>query len=119
MSGVISPTNLSLYSAPITAAPRTTARTRWNTSVILEEDFNMVAQHPSTMPTSNPDTNSIILMEEGKKTTKTIIENGILIRDSIYFYFIHSTDRFFQQQNSISRHDHQQQQQHTQQLDLE
>lgn len=66
MSGVISPTNLSLYSAPITAAPRTTARTRWNTSVILEEDFNMVAQHPSAMSNPNSDTNSIILMEEGQ-----------------------------------------------------
>lgn len=67
MSGVISPTNLSLYSTPITAAPRTSARTRWNTSVILEEDFNMAAQHPSAMSNPNSDANSIILMEEGQK----------------------------------------------------
>ncbi|XP_055320939.1 nuclear factor 1 C-type isoform X2 [Sitodiplosis mosellana] len=97
MSGVISPTNLSLYSTPITAAPRTTARTRWNTSVILEEDFNMVAQHPSTMSNSNSDANSIILMEE---------------------------DRYFAQQNSTTRHDqnqhqHSQQQHNQSQLDLE
>lgn len=65
MSGVISPTNLSLYSTPITSAPRTTARTRWNTSFILEEDFNMITQHPSAMPNPNTDSSSIILMEEG------------------------------------------------------
>lgn len=67
MSGVISPTNLSLYSTPITTAPRTAPRSRWNPPFLLEEDFNMIAQHPSPLPNQTPsEANSVILMEEGK-----------------------------------------------------
>lgn len=62
MSGVISPTNLSLYSTPVTA-PRTTPRTRWNNPFMLEEDFSMIT-HP--VSNNNPETNSVILMEEGR-----------------------------------------------------
>ena len=61
MSGVISPTNLSLYSTPVTT-PRTTPRTRWNNPFLLEEDFNMIT-HP--VSNNNPESNSVILMEEG------------------------------------------------------
>lgn len=74
MSGVISPTNLSLYSSSMTTAPRTASRTRWNTSFILEEDFNMMTQHPPSMSNPNTDANSIILMEEGTPNIKIKIK---------------------------------------------
>lgn len=70
MSGVISPTNLSLYSTPVTT-PRTTARTRWNNPFLLEEDFSMIT-HP--VSSNNPESNSVILMEEG------------LVRDLMWFH---------------------------------
>lgn len=63
MSGVISPTNLSLYSSPVTTS-RTTPRSRWNPPFILEDDFNSMITHP--VSNNNPDTSSVILMEEGK-----------------------------------------------------
>lgn len=63
MSGVISPTNLSLYSTPVTT-PRTTPRSRWNAPYLLDEDFSMI-NHP--VSGNNPEANSVILMEEGKK----------------------------------------------------
>lgn len=54
MPGIINPTNLSLYSTPITT-PRTS---RWNSQFLLEEDLNMIS-HP--VSSNNP----VILMEEG------------------------------------------------------
>lgn len=62
MSGVISPTNLSLYSSPVTT-PRSAPRSRWNAPFLLEEDFNMIT-HP--VSNNNPEANSVILMEEGE-----------------------------------------------------
>lgn len=59
MSGVLNPTNLSLYSTPV-ATSRTTPRSRWNNPFLLDEDFSMI-----THPSNNPETNSVILMEEG------------------------------------------------------
>lgn len=56
----MSPTNLSLYSTPITT-PRTTPRARWNNPFLLEEDFSMM-----TNSNNNPEINSVILMEEGQ-----------------------------------------------------
>ncbi|XP_055922013.1 nuclear factor 1 X-type isoform X1 [Eupeodes corollae] len=56
MSGVISPTNLSLYSSP-----RTTPRSRWNAPFMMEEDFNMITHSISN---NNPESGSVILMEE-------------------------------------------------------
>lgn len=56
MSGVISPTNLSLYSSP-----RTTPRSRWNTPFMMEEDFNMITHSISN---NNAESGSVILMEE-------------------------------------------------------
>lgn len=61
MSGVISPTNLSLYSSPVTT-PRTTPRTRWNNPFLMEEDFGMM-----THPVSSNHPDSVILMEEGER----------------------------------------------------
>lgn len=61
MSGVISPTNLSLYSTPVSTS-RTTPRARWNPQLFLEEDFNMIT-HSVANASEN---NSVILMEEGK-----------------------------------------------------
>ncbi|XP_055692200.1 nuclear factor 1 X-type isoform X2 [Lutzomyia longipalpis] len=85
MSGVISPTNLSLYSSPVTT-PRTTSRSRWNAPFLLEEDFSMI-----THPVSNnaPEANTVILMEEDRffqqsTTSVDVIDNtghGIISRD--------------------------------------
>ncbi|XP_059608774.1 nuclear factor 1 X-type isoform X2 [Phlebotomus argentipes] len=85
MSGVISPTNLSLYSSPVTT-PRTTSRSRWNAPFLLEEDFGMI-----THPVSNntPEANTVILMEEDRffqqsTTSVDVIDNtghGIIARD--------------------------------------
>ncbi|XP_055704741.1 nuclear factor 1 X-type isoform X2 [Phlebotomus papatasi] len=85
MSGVISPTNLSLYSSPVTT-PRTTSRSRWNAPFLLEEDFGMI-----THPVSNntPEANTVILMEEDRffqqsTTAVDVIDNtghGIISRD--------------------------------------
>lgn len=55
----INPTNLSLYSTPVTT-PRSS---RWNPPFLLEEDLNMMTQHP--ISSNNPVSNSVILMEEG------------------------------------------------------
>ncbi|XP_037925626.1 nuclear factor 1 X-type isoform X2 [Hermetia illucens] len=65
MSGVISPTNLSLYSSPVTT-PRTTPRARWNAPFLMEEDFNMIT-HP--VSNNNPETNSVILMDEAEHSS--------------------------------------------------
>ncbi|KAL5287889.1 NFIB family protein [Megaselia abdita] len=65
MSGVISPTNLSLYSSPVTAS-RSSGRSRWNPPFLMEEDFGMIT-HPVT---GNPvEPNSVILMEDGEHAT--------------------------------------------------
>lgn len=65
MSGVISPTNLSLYSSSITSVPRSSSRgPRWNTmnsSFMMEDDFHMIT-HPVANNTENQ---SVLLMDEG------------------------------------------------------
>ncbi|KAK9723135.1 MH1 domain [Popillia japonica] len=66
MSGVISPTNLSMYSPGVTTSrgtPRTSAIPRWNTSLFTldQEDFSMIT-HP--VSGTNADSNTIILMDE-------------------------------------------------------
>ncbi|XP_026472637.1 nuclear factor 1 A-type isoform X2 [Ctenocephalides felis] len=69
MSGVISPTNLSLYGTPVSAA-RSAARgavPRWNPPFItLEEDFGMMTHGQMPISSNNPDTNSVILMDEDR-----------------------------------------------------
>ncbi|XP_045481533.1 nuclear factor 1 B-type isoform X4 [Harmonia axyridis] len=69
MTGVISPTNLSMYS-PTVPCSRSTPRTsipRWNTPLFTldQEDFNMIAHQANTEP------NAIILMEDGTTATST------------------------------------------------
>lgn len=66
MSGVISPTNLSMYSPGVTTSrgtPRTSGIPRWNTPLFTldQEDFSMIT-HPVTG--TNADSNTIILMDE-------------------------------------------------------
>lgn len=63
MSGVISPTNLSIYSPSVNTtrgSTRTSNIPRWNTPLfnLDQEDFNMIT-HAST-----PEQNTIILMDE-------------------------------------------------------
>lgn len=82
MSGVISPTNLSMYSSAVTNSVRNTVRSssvgvgmgvgvpRWTTTPFItldQEDFNMMT-HP--VNTSNTEPNAIILMDEGKILTQ-------------------------------------------------
>uniref|UniRef100_A0A1A9VWP5 CTF/NF-I domain-containing protein n=1 Tax=Glossina austeni TaxID=7395 RepID=A0A1A9VWP5_GLOAU len=68
MSGVISPTNLSLYSSASAAGVspavthRTTPRTRWNPPFLsMEDDFNMMSH---TLSSTNPEATPVILMED-------------------------------------------------------
>ncbi|KRK04843.1 nuclear factor 1 X-type isoform X6 [Drosophila yakuba] len=55
MSGVISPTDLTLYSAPM-AVSRSSTRSRWN-----EEEHNVI---PHAVSSTNMDNNQVILMED-------------------------------------------------------
>lgn len=82
MSGVISPTNLSLYSSPVTTS-RTTPRSRWNPPFILEDDFNNMITHP--VSNNYPDTSSVILMEEGKFTQQF---DGTMVFREVFAYNI-------------------------------
>ncbi|XP_055385484.1 nuclear factor 1 A-type isoform X2 [Condylostylus longicornis] len=79
MSGVLSPTNLSLYSSPVTT-PRTTPRTRWNPQFLMEEDFGMIT-HP--VSSNNPEVNSVILMEEDHSSTIRYTEEYSSSRDYV------------------------------------
>lgn len=74
MSGVISPTNLSLYSSASAAGVspavthRTTPRTRWNPPFLsMEDDFNMMSH---TLSSTNPEATPVILMEDCKYKPK-------------------------------------------------
>ncbi|KAG5668926.1 hypothetical protein PVAND_016836 [Polypedilum vanderplanki] len=81
MSSVINPTNLSLYSTPVTT-PRSTPRARWNNPFLLEEDFNMMAH-----PVSNNNPDSVILMEEDRffqtssasDSSVTHLDHGLIV----------------------------------------
>ncbi|XP_034670591.1 nuclear factor 1 A-type isoform X1 [Drosophila subobscura] len=56
MSGVISPTNLSLYSAPTMAVTRSSARSRWN-----DDELNLI---PHSVSSTNIENTQVILMED-------------------------------------------------------
>lgn len=65
MPGVISPTNLSLYSTPtmpVSSAHRSSGRSKWNTT-ITEDDFNLI---PHTAASTNIENAQVILMEDCK-----------------------------------------------------
>ncbi|XP_049315562.1 mucin-5AC isoform X13 [Bactrocera dorsalis] len=70
ISGVISPTNLSLYSSPITGASnashRSTPRPRWNPPFLMEDEFSMM---PHSVSSTNSENAPVILMEDGKQQT--------------------------------------------------
>lgn len=57
MSGAVSPTNLSLYSAPM-AVTRSSTRARWN-----EEELNVISHSISS---TNIENTQVILMDDGK-----------------------------------------------------
>lgn len=68
VSGVISPTNLSLFTSPVTT-PRTTPRStpipRWNAPFIsLDEDYNMITPLMSGNG-NNPEASAGTLMDDG------------------------------------------------------
>jgi len=68
VSGVISPTNLSLFTSPVTT-PRTTPRStpipRWNAPFIsLDEDYNMITPLMSGNG-NNTETNAGALIDDG------------------------------------------------------
>ncbi|XP_034111964.1 uncharacterized protein LOC117573141 isoform X1 [Drosophila albomicans] len=63
MSGVISPTNLSLYSTPamtVTSAHRPNGRPRWNTT-LTEDDFNIISH---SVVNTNAENAQVILMDD-------------------------------------------------------
>lgn len=65
MSGVINPTNLSLYSAPtmtVSSAPRSSVRSRWNPTV-TEDEFNLI---PHSVASTCIENAQVILMEDCK-----------------------------------------------------
>lgn len=65
MSGVISPTNLSLYSTPtmaVSSAHRSGGRSRWNTT-ITDDEFNLI---PHSAASTNIENAQVILMEDCK-----------------------------------------------------
>lgn len=96
--GVISPTNLSLYSTPVTT-PRTTPRVRWNNPFLLEEDFMM------TQSSNNPENNSVILMEEGKHFFCYIVQRlKPLLFENILLTLQMFSDRFFQTPTTTTHH---------------
>ncbi|KAH8376037.1 hypothetical protein KR093_010538, partial [Drosophila rubida] len=68
MSGVISPTNLSLYSAPamsVTSAHRPNVRPRWNTT-LSEDDFNIISH---SVASTNTENTQVVLMDDCKSIT--------------------------------------------------
>ena len=72
VSGVISPTNLSLFTSPVTT-PRTTPRStpipRWNAPFIsLDEDYNMITPLMSGNG-NNTETNAGALIDDGMSAT--------------------------------------------------
>ncbi|PSN55779.1 hypothetical protein C0J52_02515 [Blattella germanica] len=91
VSGVISPTNLSLFTSPVTT-PRTTPRStpipRWNAPFIsLDEDYNMMTPLMSgngNNPESNPGTlmdderyfNTVVHTSEGMDTSQALGSGG-------------------------------------------
>ncbi|XP_068916136.1 nuclear factor 1 B-type isoform X7 [Tenebrio molitor] len=91
MSGVISPTNLSMYSPSVSTSrgtPRSSSIPRWSTPLFTldQEDFNMIAHQ------ANPESNAIILMDDGTTATSTS-EHGQCCNSASLMC---DTDRFFQ-----------------------
>lgn len=76
ISGVISPTNLSLYSSPITGVPnvplRSTPRPRWNPPFLLEDDFSMM---PHSISSTNFENTPVILMEDAGRYNQEYTQN--------------------------------------------
>ncbi|CAH0562206.1 unnamed protein product [Brassicogethes aeneus] len=90
MSGVISPTNLSMYSTTVNTS-RGTPRTsipRWGTSLLAldQDDFTII--HPNTEP------NAIILMDDGTGSAATSAEHTGQCCNSANLMC--DADRFFQ-----------------------
>lgn len=95
MSGVISPTNLSMYSTGMNTprgTPRSSAIPRWSTPLFTldQEDFSMIT-HPVTG--SNAETNTIILMDEASATTSTSDHTAQCCNNT---NLMCDADRFFQ-----------------------
>ncbi|XP_036231744.1 uncharacterized protein NfI isoform X2 [Bactrocera oleae] len=76
ISGVISPTNLSLYSSPITGASnvphRSTPRPRWNPPFLMEDEFSMM---PHSVSSTNSENTPVILMEDAGRYNEEYTQN--------------------------------------------
>ncbi|XP_049315542.1 mucin-5AC isoform X2 [Bactrocera dorsalis] len=76
ISGVISPTNLSLYSSPITGASnashRSTPRPRWNPPFLMEDEFSMM---PHSVSSTNSENAPVILMEDAGRYNEEYSQN--------------------------------------------
>lgn len=94
MSGVISPTNLSMYSPNVNTA-RGTQRSnmipRWSTPLFTldQEDFSMIT-HP--VSGSNPETGTVILMDDTATTGSASEHNQCCTSSNLMC----EADRFFQ-----------------------
>ncbi|XP_018320655.1 nuclear factor 1 A-type isoform X3 [Agrilus planipennis] len=79
MSGVISPTNLSMYSPNVSTSrgtPRSSAIPRWSTPMFTldQEDFGMIS-HP-VVSGSNTEQNTVILMDEATAAAAAVAASG-------------------------------------------
>ncbi|CAG9855351.1 unnamed protein product [Phyllotreta striolata] len=93
MSGVISPTNLSMYSPGVSTTrgtPRSSSITRWNNPLFTldQEDFSMITH------TSNAEPSAIILMDEASPTAAPAPDPAGQCCNSANM--ICDADRFFQ-----------------------
>ncbi|XP_018565766.1 nuclear factor 1 X-type isoform X2 [Anoplophora glabripennis] len=97
MSGVISPTNLSMYSPSVSTSrgtPRSNSIPRWSTPLFTldQEDFNMIT-HPA-----NPETNAIILMDEATAAASSTEHTGQCCNSA---NLMCDADRFFQASDAL------------------
>ncbi|XP_028900734.1 hybrid signal transduction histidine kinase I isoform X2 [Zeugodacus cucurbitae] len=76
ISGVISPTNLSLYSSPIAGGSnvphRSTPRPRWNPPFLMEDEFSMM---PHSVSSTNSESTPVILMEDAGRYNEEYTQN--------------------------------------------
>ncbi|XP_034941530.1 nuclear factor 1 B-type-like isoform X4 [Chelonus insularis] len=126
MSGVISPTNLSLFSSPVAVTrPVATQRSvanvppRWNTAsfINLEDDYNMIAPIISSTPGEPPSSIDEERYFQSVHTSNVVDKSGSgsLMGNELGVNQDPSAHHQQQQQQQQQQHQHQQQQQQQQQ----
>lgn len=94
VSGVISPTNLSLFTSPVTT-PRTTPRStpvpRWTVPFIsLDEDYNMITPLMSGNG-NNPEASAGALMDDGMSVVCIMypVTNLVILLSEVVLRFLY------------------------------